>query len=251
MDIITALESDPMDANKVHVFIDGKHAFVLAIDVVASELLYTGQSCPPDKVQRLQNLQAQQQTYEAALVFLSYRPRSTREVEQRLRKKGHEPEQIEATIARLRKIGLIDDSAFSRSWINNRQTISPRGPSLLRSELRQKGVPKEIVDNAMSEYQEKQAEQVEESNQVAADHGITYDEPPPGSDEASALMLARKRMRILSNYDPIIQKRRLTAFLARRGYNYSTIGPVLQRVLKPAAPEEDEEEGGYELFDGD
>lgn len=251
MDIITDLQSDPMDANKVHVFIDGKHSFVLSIDVVASELLYAGQHCPPDKATRLQNLQAQQQTYEAALTFLSYRPRSAREVEQRLRKKGYEPEQIEITLTRLRKIGLIDDTAFSRSWINNRQTISPRGPSLLRSELRQKGVPKEIVDEAMLEYQEKQAERIEESNQIAAEHNIHYDEPPPGSDEASALMLARKRMRILSNYDPIIQKRRLTAFLARRGYNFSTIAPVLQRVLKPADESEEAEEGTYELFDGD
>ena len=210
-DIITDLQSDPMDANKVHVFIDGKHAFVLSIDVVASQLLYAGQECPPERVQMLQNFEAQQQTYEAALVFLSYRPRSIREVEQRLRKKGHEPEQIEAAIARLRKVGLIDDREFSRSWINNRQTISPRGPRLLRSELYQKGVPREIVDTAMSEYQERQAEREEESNELAAEQGIQYDEPAPGSDEASALMLARKRMRILSNLDPITQKRRLTA----------------------------------------
>jgi regulatory protein len=213
--------------------------------VVAAELLAVGEKCPPARLEKLQALQNNHQAYEAALTFLSYRPRSAREVEQRLRKKGYEPEAIEPAIERLRRIGLIDDRAFSRSWISNRQAISPRGPRLLRSELRQKGVPKEIVDDAMFEYQEQQADRLEESAEIADAHGIVDDEPAPGSDEASALALARKRMRLLSNLDPITRKRRLTAFLARRGYGFDIISPVLQRVLAPADDDE------HELFDDD
>ena len=89
----------------------------------------------------------------------------------------------------------------------------------------------------MIEYQDEQAEREEQSAQVANDAGISDDEPSPGSDEASALALARKRMRLLSNLDPVTAKRRLSSFLARRGYGYDVIGPVLHRVL----PEEDEE----------
>ena len=230
-DIITALQADPMDADKVHVFIDGEHALSVSLDVAAAERLTVGQPCPPERLERLHAAQQQQAAYEAALNFLSYRPRAAREVELRLRKKQYAPEQIEAAVARLRKQGLIDDREFSRFWISNRQNFSPRGPRLLRSELRQKGVPQDVVDEMLSEYKEEQSERAEQDAAIAVEHGLTDNEPTPGSDEATALALARKRIRLLSNLDPITQKRRLSAFLARRGYGYDTIGPVLQRVL--------------------
>ncbi len=151
-----------MNADKVHVFIDGKHALVVSLDVAAAERLTVGQACPPDRVRRLESAQEEAQVYEFALNFLSYRPRSAREVEQRLRKKRIAPEQIEAVMERLRKKGYVDDQAFARFWIGNRQTFSPRGPRLLRSELRQKGVPQDLVDAALSEYQEEQAEREEQ-----------------------------------------------------------------------------------------
>jgi regulatory protein len=236
-DVITALQADPMDGDKVHVFIDGKHALSVSLDIVANERLAVGQACPPERLEKLHRAQEQQATYEAALNFLSYRPRSAREVELRLRKKGYTPEDIEFALAKLRKQGFVDDKEFSRFWINNRQNFSPRGPRLLRSELRQKGVPADVVDEMMTQYKDEQAERAEEAAEIAAEHGIQDDEPTPGSDEATALALARKRMRLLANLDPMTQKRRLSSFLARRGYGFDTIKPVLARVL---AGDEDE-----------
>ena len=230
-DLITALQADPMDADKIHVFIDGNHALSVSLDVAASERLTVGQPCPPERLERLHAAQEEQRVYEAALNFLSYRPRSAREVEMRLRKKQYTPEQIEVAMTKLRKRGLVDDREFSRFWINNRQSFSPRGPRLLRSELRQKGVPQDVVDEMLAEYKDEQAERAEQDAEIAAERGLTDNEPTPGSDEATALALARKRMRLLSTLDPFTQKRRLSAFLARRGYGYDTIGPVLQRVL--------------------
>lgn len=241
-DIITSLQADPMGADRIHIFIDGQHTLAVALDVIAREMLAVGQHCPPSRVAQLQALQDQHLAYEAALTFLSYRPRSAREVEMRLRKKQYTPELIEATMTRLSKQGLVNDREFSRSWISNRQTISPRGPHLLRSELRAKGVAKEIVDEAMSAYQEEQADRAEQAAEVSIEYGITDEEPAPGSDEESALMLARKRMRVLATLDPQVQKRRLAAFLARRGYNYGTIDTVMRRVLNRQDDEDDSEE---------
>lgn len=232
-DTITALNADPHDPNKVHVFVDGRHALVVSLDVAASERLVVGQPCPPGRLERIYAAEQQQQVYEVAINFLSYRPRSAREVEQRLRKKGYQPNQIEAAIARLSKHGYVDDREFARFWINNRQTFSPRGPRLLRSELRQKGVSSEIVEEILAEHREEQTERAEQAAEVAAIYNIQEDEPAPGTDEATALALARKRFRLLSSLDPITQKRRLSGFLARRGYSYDTIDAVMKRVLAP------------------
>ncbi len=230
-----------MDTDKIHVFIDGQHMLVVSLDVAAGERLAVGQSCPPERLEKLHAAEEEQRVYEAALNFLSYRPRSGREVEMRLRKKGYTPAQIDSALVRLRKQGLVDDREFSRFWINNRQTFSPRGPRLLRSELRQKGVPQDIVDEMMAEYQGEQAERAEEAAEVAAEYGIADEEPAPGSNVATALALARKRMRLVSNLDPLTQKRRLSAFLARRGYGYDTIDAVLRRVLNNDTGEPDDE----------
>lgn len=232
-DLITALGPDPQDPNLVHVFIDGRHALAVSVDVAAEDRLTVGQACPPDRLERLHRAQERHQAFELALNFLSYRPRSAREVEMRLRKKGYTPEQIEQTLSRLRERGYVDDREFARFWITNRQTFSPRGPHLLRSELRQKGVPSDIVEEALNEYRDDQAQRAEEAAEVAAEYDLPDDEPVPGSDEATALGLARKRMRLLAGLDPQVTRRRLYGFLARRGYGFDTIDKVVRRVLKP------------------
>jgi len=242
MDTITALNADPHDPNRVHIFVDGRHALVVSLDVAASERLVVGQPCPPGRLERIYAAEQQQQVYEFALNFLTYRPRSAREVEQRLRKKGFTPSQIDSAIERLKRQGYVDDHEFARFWINNRQTFSPRGPRLLRSELRQKGVSQEVVEEVLSEHREEQAQQAEQVAETASNNTLQDDEPAPGSDEATALALARKRMRLLSNLDPLTRKRRLSGFLARRGYGYDTIDLVLRRVLAAddsESPDED------------
>src|SRR5439155_17496217 len=144
-DIITALRADPSDPEKVHLFIDGKHALSVALDVAAAERLTVGQQCPPERIERLHQAEELNRVYESAIRFLSYRPRSAREVEMRLRKKGYSAEMIATVLERLRQRGYVDDLEFARFWVGNRMAFSPRGPRLLRSELRQKGVPQEVV----------------------------------------------------------------------------------------------------------
>ncbi len=229
-DIITALQTDPMDPNRVHLFIDGKHAIAVALDVAAEEKLSVGQPCPPERIERLHSAQELNDIYESALNYLSYRPRSAREVEMRLRKKSHSPAQIETVMQRLRRRGYVDDREFARFWVNNRMSFSPRGPRLLRSELRQKGVPQEVVDEVLSEQAETQTALQEQAEEVAVEYGIAEDEPVAGTDLANALALAKKRMRTYGNLDPQVARRRLSGFLARRGYGYDVIDAVMRRV---------------------
>ncbi|HUP26983.1 MAG TPA: RecX family transcriptional regulator [Chloroflexia bacterium] len=233
-DVITALNADPLDPNKVHVFVDGKHIIAVSLDVAAAEKLTVGQRCPPERLEVLHKAQEMNDIFERALNFLSYRPRSAREVEMRLRKKAYTPEQIDAVMVRLKRLGYVDDREFARFWVTNRMSFSPRGPRLLRSELRQKGVAQEVVDEILAESAENQVELRQQAEDFAAarDESLT-DEPVAGTDLANALALARKRMRLLSSLDPQTARRRLSSFLARRGYDYGTIDSTIKRVLRP------------------
>lgn len=233
-DIITALKADPMDPDKVHVFIAGKHAATVSLDVAAQERLTVGQECPPARLERLHSAQELNDIYQRALAFLSYRPRSAREVEQRMRRKGFDPEQVAGVMDKLRAGNYIDDREFARFWVGNRMTFSPRGPRLLRSELRQKGVPADIVDEVLNEQAEGQKEIVQQAEEANAEYDVAVDEPLAGTDLANALALSRKRMRAYGSLEPQAAKRRLSGFLARRGYGFDVIEQVWRRISASA-----------------
>jgi regulatory protein len=141
----------------------------------------------------------------AALTFVSYRPRSEREVRDRLRKRAFEPAAIDYAVEKMRDWRYLDDTAFAGFWIENRAAYSPRGKRALKAELRAKGVEREVVERVLEETE--------------------LDE------HTSALEIARKRLRSLSSYDEETQRRRLSAFLARRGFGWDVVKPVLAELF--------------------
>ena len=143
-----------------------------------------------------------------ALRLIEIKPRSVHEIRDKLAKKGIDKAEIEAVIAGLESIGLLNDVKFARDWIENRQHFRPMGVIRLRQELFVKGIDREIVDQAIADYK---------SN---------ADELP------AALDLARRKMRIFSKLEPEAAKRRLAGFLARRGYEVSIVSRVLKELLK-------------------
>lgn len=141
---------------------------------------------------------------DVALRFLAQRPRSEQEVRRRLRRAGVGEAAEEALIAQLRQHMLVDDSAFAQYWVEQRQTFRPRGARLLRAELRQHG-----VDAAAA-----QAAAVTTENSAVDD----------------AYRAVHKRARQLSSADERAFKTRLAQFLARRGFDWETISPVVDRL---------------------
>jgi regulatory protein len=140
-----------------------------------------------------------------AINFIDYAPRTRAEVERRLVRAGYEEETIAAVIADLERIGLLNDQEFSALWVESRSRRKKIGSRRLSAELRQKGVSKEVVDEAVSEINE----EVELS---------------------AAEELARKRLKP-EEYDDPPARRRVAAYLQRRGYNWEIIEQVFGRLL--------------------
>ena len=88
---------------------------------------------------------------EAALRFLEPRQRSIGEVRRRLTRVGYRAELVEGAIARLVELGMLDDQAFARTWIESRDRARPRSGRALRRELAVKGVDRETVEGTMDE----------------------------------------------------------------------------------------------------
>lgn len=197
---VTALRMQTRGKARVNVYLDGKFAFGLARIVAAK--LSIGQELDEAAVARLQGLDDAEMAYERALRFLAPRPRSEAEVRRRLKQQKIVPALIDGVIERLRAASLLDDQAFANYWVENRAAFRPRSERVLRAELRQKGLPDEAVRAALAET----------------------------DDAGAAYALAARRARRLAGLEYADFRRRLGDFLARRGFNYDTIEPVVERV---------------------
>jgi regulatory protein len=202
---ISGVEPTQRDPERVSVFIDGRFAFALPAIVAVQRGLRRGVALDEGAVRELDAIAAGEKATEVALHFVAYRPRSEREVRDRLRRRAFVPEAIDYAIEKLRGWRYLDDRAFAEYWVENRTEHAPRGRRALASELRAKGVERDVVDDILEER---------ELNE----------------DEA-ALDLARKRLRSLASLDAETQKRRLAAFLSRRGYDWDVIRPVLKELF--------------------
>jgi regulatory protein len=200
---ITAIESQQKNSQRVNIYLDGEFAFGLTSIVAA--WLKVGQELTEDKIARLKSEDDHEVTYQKALHFLSFRPRSSAEVHQNLLKRGISESLIEETVNRLQEAGLVNDENFARAWVENRNTFRPSGITALRLELRRKGLSEAIVQSVME-------------TQV--------------NEESLAFEAARKYARRLVGLERPVFRQKLGGFLARRGFSYSVIAPVVSEVWK-------------------
>jgi regulatory protein len=198
---ITALRFQKCNKDRVNVYIDGRFAFGLV--AIEAARLKVGQTLSDDDIARLQVQDEVGQAYERALNFLSYRPRSEAEVRRNLSKKGIEEAVIETVVDRLVRAGLLDDQEFARYWVENRLRFRPRGVRALRHELREKGVSDSVLAGALASLDE----------------------------ETAARKVAEAGARRLSHLEPRDFRRKLIAYMARRGFSYAVSEPLVEEML--------------------
>ncbi len=134
---ITALNAQKRNHRRINVHIDGQFAFGLA--AVVATRLQIGQYLTDRDIEELETADSLQVAYDRALHFLSFRPRSLKEVRQSLSKKGFSEMTVEATLQRLEESDLVNDLEFARYWVEQREQFRPRGTAMLQYELRQRG----------------------------------------------------------------------------------------------------------------
>jgi regulatory protein len=196
---ITALKYQKKNPDRVNVYLDGRFGFGLSAILAAT--LKPGQVLSDAEIELLKEQDGAEVAYNRALNYLSYRPRSRAEIVRHLERHGVPADRIEAATHRLERAGLLDDEAFARSWVENRERFRPRGLGALRYELRNKGIGDEIVDEVLA----------------AVDVS------------ASAYEAAIKKAHQWSHLDRPTFQRKLMDYLARRGFDYEVAQEVALR----------------------
>lgn len=150
--IITRLQLQKRNKERVNVFLDEEYAFSLSLRI--AETLRKGQELAATDIEALQIKDEVDRAYSLALRYLGYRPRSQGETMQHLRKKGYSSNACEATIDRLLRNNYLNDGDFVRFWVENRAQFRPQSARALRYELRQKGIDSELIDEALADLDE-------------------------------------------------------------------------------------------------
>lgn len=196
------------DGQEFTITFDSGAALTLMATVVVEFGIAPGKTFQASDLDALRHADVRQRATEAAVRYLGSRPRSTQEIRDYLHRKGYSPESVDTAVGRLTARGYLDDVAFARWWAENRSQFRPRGPHLIRQELRRKGVVNTTIDDTLAE----QAETVD--------------------TDAQALVLARGKLQSFhkNGLDPDVIYRRLSGLLGRRGYGYDTIRTVLRTL---------------------
>jgi len=147
---------------------------------------------------------------EAAARFLEARSRSVAEVRRRLGRAGYRSELIEGAVARLTELGMLDDEAFGRAWVESRDRARPRGEIALRRELALKGVDRAVVDELLEERRDGTPTAGDDGEAVSVDLA------------AARRLLARNERALARVADPRVRRQRAYALLARNGFDPDT-----------------------------
>jgi regulatory protein len=154
---------------------------------------------------------------EAAARFLEARSRSVVEVRRRLTTAGYRVDLVEGAIARMTDLGMLDDEAFARAWVESRDRARPRGERALQNELRLKGIDRPVIDLVLRDRRE----------QLRGPDDADADAPPVAPDHVAAERLIAKHARTLDRIaDPRRRRERAYALLARNGFDPDTCRDV-------------------------
>lgn len=141
----------------------------------------------------------------ACFRLLKVRPRSEGELRFRLSKKGFDKETIDKAILELSRIGLIDDLAFARLWVESR-IKKPLGINRLYFELKAKGIDKEIIEQVLNDYKS------------------------PQKEEEIVRNLLKQKIKRFSSLDKNKMKNRLLGFFLRKGFSRDIVFDVLSEL---------------------
>ena len=198
--IVTAVQRQRRK-RRVDVFVDGRFALTMARELAAERDVRPGRAVTQEELSALADEEARRRAMESGLRLLSYRPRSERELRDRLARKGFGQAAIAATLARLRGLGYLDDAAFARFWAETRQQSRPRSRWLMASELRRRGVAQSTAEEATADI----------------------------SDEEVAYQVASRRVQALRGLEHHHFRERLGRFLTSRGFSYDVARHIIER----------------------
>lgn len=225
--VITRLEPLRPRGLNLRVHLDRGEPFEVALEAVERMALGVGDALPPNVRHHLLDADAEVKIRESALNLLSHRARTRAELRRKLVGKGFRPARVDPCLDRLEARGLLDDAAVASAFVRDRVRHRPRGKGRLAQELRAKGVPDPVARAVV--------------DQVLEDEDVTEERLARQVTEAWVKRQGPAVLRALRQGGRTPEgakaRRRLHAYLARRGFGGPALSRAMDVALRPPASE--------------
>lgn len=198
---ITALTTQKRNPNRVNIFLDGEFSF--GLHIVNARKLKVGQKISQEMIDSLKKVDQIEDGFQKALKYISYKPRTKFEVVKKLKENDLDESIISIVMEMLVEKGYVNDLHYAKNWVENRSVYKPRSKKLITFELKNKQISEEIISEVTGEMM---------------------------PEEKLAILAAEKYARRLSGYDKEIFFRRLSGYLIRRGFSFSTVKTAVQTI---------------------
>ena len=207
MSVISAIVPAARHPGRFDIVIDDTPVARLSIDAFERLQLSVGRSI--DGLEdRIADESAQLKVYDRAVNMLAFRARSSAELTRALTLKGEDRQHVQRAIAHLLEQGFLNDVAFAQAFTRTKLLGALHSPRRVQQGLARKGVARQVSDAAIAT--------------VVAEESV--------DQHALVEQVARKKLRTLATLEPVVRRRRLYAFLARRGFDGQEIRRAMAAV---------------------
>jgi len=204
---ITQIEKQKKYRNRFSIYIEGKFTLGLDAEILAHRNLLVGQILTPKEISDLQNEDERKRGKISALRILARRDQSEKELQKKLVEKGFSKKAVQWVLSDLKNNRFLNDQTFAEHYAKNRLIQHPAGKRQLAYELKRKGIPEslseETIEKVYSEFDE----------------------------EKLAQKLALKKIKTLGNQPVLKQKKKVSDFLIRRGFDWEIVREILNDLI--------------------
>jgi regulatory protein len=206
-DTISRIEQQKKNKKRFSLYVENQYLMGVSEETLLKFNIYQGRTISDEETVQIQNHEEKIAVREQAWRYLSRRAHSTKELSDKLLKKGLNKDTVEHMIFELKEKQYIDDDAFARQWISDEITLKKSGPLLIKNKLLQKGITSDKI------------------NQLLID---LYDEQ---QQRTNCRQLVQKKVNFLNQQKTADKKNKLYRFLTQKGYTWEIINPVLSGIL--------------------
>lgn len=198
--LITKIERSRRERGRYDVYIDQKPSLRISDTLLVKWGIFAGMEIDEATFEKLSSAEKRESAYQQALNFVSYRPRSSREVLDKLARKSFDRDVAVQVVDLLKDQHLLNDVEFARMFVRDRLKGKPMGRSLLRKKLMDKGISFQLSDRVLKEY-------------------VTDED-----EEAAAKALLTRKLKAsaarFSKLDALTRQKRLMEYLVQRGFSF-------------------------------
>ncbi|MCX6133578.1 MAG: RecX family transcriptional regulator [Ignavibacteriales bacterium] len=210
--LITRIQKVRRARSRYEISLDEKPAFHVSESLLVKAGLFTGKSIDQGEIDKLLLADACERANQIAVNFISYRPRSSKEVTDKLVRKGFTEDIVHAVVEHLREIFLINDLEFARMFVRDKLRGKPVGRALLRRKLMEKGISFQATERVIKEY-------VTDEN-----------------EQEAARTLATRKLKMsgarFSDLEPAVRQKRLADYLLNRGFSTEVAYKTARSILR-------------------